>query len=96
MNNELNNNKLESIAGGQVVVEDVMGVKGLQVCGGHPTRTNPEGMFWSFHGISLTKEEAMNKLKKHATKGLDESLTDEWVLSKYIDEYNKEVDGYDY
>ncbi len=96
MNNELNNNELEPVSGGQIVIDDVMGVEGLWVCSGCPTITNPEGMFWKFHGISLTKEEAMNKLKKYATRSLDESITGEYFLSKYIDEYNKEVDGHDY
>lgn len=96
MDNKLDNSELESVSGGQRVIDDVMGVKGLGVCSGSPTETNPEGMFWKFHGISLTKEEALNKLKENATKGLDENNTDEYFLSKYIDEYNNEVDGYYY
>ncbi len=90
---KLDNNKLGNVAGGQIAVDDVMGVEGLWMCTGAPTDKNPEGVFWKYHGISLTKEEAMNTLKKKAVRPLNEEFTDEAFLSEYIQKYNDEVDG---
>lgn len=95
--NELNelNEELDSVAGGNMCVDNVMGVSGLNVCSGHPTETNPSGWFWRRNGIAVTEEEAFKCLKKHATKRLDESVTDEYFLSQYIDDYNNRVHGHD-
>lgn len=90
---KLENCKLEIVSGGQIGLDDVMGVKGLSMCTGSPTINNPDGVFWRYHGIALTKDEAFNKLKKHATRPLGSKYTDEAYLQRYIDEYNNEVDG---
>ena len=60
--------ELGNVAGGQLVVGDVIGVEWLCMCTGAPTNKNSEGVFWDYRGISLTKEEAMNKLKKKSYK----------------------------
>lgn len=86
--------ELDSVSGGNMYVDNVMGVKGLDVCSGHPTETNPGGWFWRRNGIAVTEEEAFKCLKKHATKRLDESKTDEYFLSQYINDYNDKVNGY--
>ena len=92
--NKLNENQMENIVGGQIAIENVMGVKGLFMCTGAPTKTNPEGVFWKQNGISLTRNEAMDLLKKRSTRALNEEDPDEAFLAKYIQEYNDEVDGY--
>ena len=73
-----------------------MGVDGLCVSTGSPTYKNKDGVFWSYCGISLTKEEAIKKLKKKAKRHLDERYTDEAFFIRYIEKYNAEVDGHDY
>lgn len=93
MNKELKEQELDTIAGGQMYVDNVMGVKGLNVCSGNPTENNPNGLFWKFNGISLTEEEAMNKLKKHSTRRLDETKTNEHFLLQHIYNYNDIVEG---
>lgn len=91
---QLTNNDLEKVSGGQLMAENVMGVNGLTMCTGTPTSKNPEGVFWDFHGIALTKEEAMKKLKKKATRTLDTNITSKAFLSNYINNYNNTVYGY--
>lgn len=90
---KLDDNELGDVAGGQIGIDDVMGVEGLSVSTGAPTNKNPEGVFWRYHGISLTKKEAMDVLKKKATRCLDEGYTNEAFLAGYIRKYNDEIDG---
>lgn len=89
----LSDKELENLSGGQLGLENVMGVEGLNMCTGAPTNKNPEGVFWKYHGISLTKNEALNLLKKKSTEYLDERYTAEAFLATYIQKYNDEVDG---
>ncbi len=90
---KLSNEELGSVSGGQLMVDDVMGVKGLCMCTGAPNEKNSEGVYWYFHGIALTKEEAIKKLKRKATRGLDEDDEGEAFLSQYIYDYNRNVNG---
>ncbi len=91
---ELGRNDTKSVVGGQIYMEDVMGVEGLSMCTGAPTTENPEGVFWKRHGISLTKNEAMDLLKKKSTRPLNEKFSDEAFLARYIENYNNQIDGY--
>lgn len=90
---KLNENDMGTISGGQIELNDVMGVVGLFVCVGAPTEMNPDGVFWKRNGISLTKDEAMDILKKKSNRYLNE---DEVFLESYIQKYNDQVDGYIY
>ncbi len=84
----------ESVIGGQIYMENVMGVKGLSMCTGAATEKNLEGVYWKRNGISLTKEEAMALLKKESTRSLNEKFSDEAFLARYIENYNNQIDGY--
>lgn len=63
------------------------------MCTGAPTQNNPEGVFWKYHGIALTKLEAIDMLKKKSTRYLNIDSPAEAFLDKYIKEYNDIIDG---
>lgn len=91
--NIVENNELKQVSGGQISIDDVMGVEGLWMCTGAPTQHNPEGVFWKYHGISLTKLEAIDMLKKKSTRYLNIDSPAEAFLDNYIKEYNDIIDG---
>ena len=93
---KLDRNDTKSVVGGQIYMEDVMGVKGLSMCTGAATEKNLGGVYWKRNGISLTKEEAMDLLKKKSTRSLNEKISDEAFLARYIENYNNQIDGYAY
>ena len=85
---KLHENSMENVVGGQIGIENVMGVEGLFMCTGAPTEENPEGVFWERHGISLTKDEAMELLKTKSRRSLNKENPDEAFLAEYIEKYN--------
>ena len=91
---KLYNSDLENITGGQLMAENVMGVTGLTAVTGSPTDKNPEGIFWDFYGIALTKDEATKKLKKNATRFICNNKPEEQFLCDYINKYNNQVHGF--
>lgn len=89
----LDDNSMENIVGGQISIENVMGVEGLSMCTGAPTENNHEGVFWKRNGISLTKDAAMKLLAKKSKRSLNEEYTNEAFLANYINLYNAQIDG---
>ena len=63
-------------------MEDVMGVKGLSMCTGTATEKNLEGVYWKRNGGSLTKEEAMDLLKKKSTRSLNEKSSNAFFAKR--------------